>query len=313
MLGIIILNYNNDTDILRCINSLVQHTDMSQVKLLIVDNGSKEVISKKIECFLLSNFSECRCFNHNDRPQALSSVNYIRLQSNIGYARGNNVGLKMLFEDADVNDVLIVNSDILFEEDVVTPLVSKLYEVPNVGSISPMLYNLNGEIDYCCARKNYDHLDLTLTFSYLFSKKYRQRISERYILKQYPELITKELVEIELPSGSCMLFKKDVLRDIGGFDENTFLYYEESILFKRLCKQGKKNYLMPSVNCIHLGGATTTTTKTPYFLKRCNYESMIYYCKTYEHLNKFQLFYIMLTGNLVMFRLWLGYLYHKLF
>lgn len=313
MLGIIILNYNNEKDIVRCISSLVQHTEMSKVKLVVVDNGSLDTIYKKIEHYLKSTFKECKCFSAPGVEQTLIGINYIRLQSNIGYARGNNVGLKMLFEDSEISDVLIVNSDILFTEDIVTPLLTKLYATPNVGAISPILLKPNGEIDHCCARENYDNIDLTLTFSYLFSKKYRQRIAERYILKQHPNLIDKELVEIELPSGSCMLFRKNVLQDINGFDENTFLYYEESILFKKLSNIGKTNYLVPSISCVHLGGATTTTTKTPYFLKKCNYDSMMYYCKTYANLNHFELFYIWLTGTIVKFRLWLGYIYHKVF
>ena len=41
-------------------------------------------------------------------------------------------------------------------------------------------------------------------------------------------------MDIELPSGSCMMFNAEALRIIGGFDPNTFLYYEEDILYKKL-------------------------------------------------------------------------------
>ena len=61
---------------------------------------------------------------------------------------------------------------------------------------------------------------------------------------------------IELPSGSCMLVKKDVFAAIGNFDPATFLYYEENILYRKLLKLKLGNYIATGLRCVHPGAAT---------------------------------------------------------
>ena len=56
------------------------------------------------------------------------------------------------------------------------------------------------------------------------------------MLLQHPNLKDESLVEVDMPSGSCMLFEKSVFEEIEGFDPNTFLYYEEAILYHKLKK-----------------------------------------------------------------------------
>ena len=131
-------------------------------------------------------------------------------------------------------------------------------------------------------------------------------IENQKILKCSPDALQKESVDIEFPSGSCMMFRKEVLQKIDGFDPNTFLYYEENILYHKIQRVGQKCALIPSVSCIHTGGATTTSVKTAYFLKKCNLESLLYYLKVYECCSKWELLYVRLTGKLRLFRLWIG-------
>ena len=74
-----------------------------------------------------------------------------------------------------------------------------------------------------------------------------------------------------------------------------------------------KCVLLPMVSCIHTGGATTTSMKTAYFLKKCNYESVLYYLKTYEKCSRIELYYVIITAYLRLFRLWLGKKYKEIF
>ena len=150
------------------------------------------------------------------------------------------------------------------------------------------------------------------TFSYLFSNKYKSALKDRCILENNPSLLNKEIVDIDLPSGSCMMFKANTIRDIEGFDPNTFLYYEEDILYKKLKVKGYKNLLIPSLCCIHVGGATTNNTKTAYFLKRCNFKSLQHYLQHYENVSNLELFYFRITANLRLLRLWLGMVCKKI-
>lgn len=311
MTGILILNYNNTTDIKSCVESVKKYVNSSQYKLLVIDNGSRQTVYEDVKSYLYESCYDCQIL-YNGVITELAKNNYLRLPQNIGYARGNNAGLEYFYADSDITEILILNSDIILTSDIVTPLVKRLYEIPDVGSVSPILYHPDGKIDHCCARKNYSKSDLTFSFPIMRVNHYRKRSRHNLILLQDIEWRKKTIIEIEVPSGSCMLLKKDTLKRIEGFDNGTFLYYEESILYKKLSMIGCRNYLVPSISCIHTGGATTSSTKNAYFLKKCNFESLLYYCKKYEDMQFWQMVHIYITASLVLARLWLGWKYHSI-
>lgn len=311
MVGVIVLNYNNTKDIKLCVDSLIKWTDSDNFKLLIVDNGSESAVNEEVKSYVQELSPESSIFEYGTRCQ-LTKYNYLYLPQNVGYARGNNAGLEYFYADSDITEILILNSDIILTSDIVTPLVKRLYEIPDVGSVSPILYHPDGKIDHCCARKNYSKSDLTFSFPIMRVNHYRKRSRHNLILLQDIEWRKKTIIEIEVPSGSCMLLKKDTLKRIEGFDNGTFLYYEESILYKKLSMIGCRNYLVPSISCIHTGGATTSSTKNAYFLKKCNFESLLYYCKKYEDMQFWQMVHIYITASLVLARLWLGWKYHSI-
>ena len=305
MVGVVILNYNNSSDLENCIKSLISCENMRQVKLMIVDNGSREIERSKVRNYLSDNFQNYTSLSLTDGEGSLGYVNYLQLEDNLGYAQGNNAGLSFFLSDEDVDYIMFLNSDILFNQSIIPALINQVKRQGDCGAISPLLYKKNGEVDHCCARLNYDDVDLLLTFSYVMASSYKKRMNRKKILLQHPELLNSEVVNIELPSGSCMLFEKSVLKEIGGFDPNTFLYYEESILYEKLKNIGRQSYLLPMVSCVHVGGATTTKTKTSYFLKRCNFNSLLYYVNKYRTLPRIGKYYMIFTGKLRLFRLYL--------
>lgn len=311
--GVVILNYNNLIDIKKCIESILRHVPLDIIKLVIVDNGSKIEIREKVHIYCSQLFNSYCRLNSGDTCNILTDLTYICVPENVGYACGNNVGIDFLCQFETITHIMVLNSDIILTEDIISPLLWQMSILPNVGAISPLLYKPSKEIDYCCARNNYPKNLLIYTFSYLFEKKFSRLNKQLKILLQDPSLLSQSSIEIELPSGSCMMFDKNTIKEIKGFDPNTFLYYEESILYKKLKLIGKQNYLIPSISCIHVGGRTTTSQKTAYFLKKCNYDSLLYYLKTYEDCSTMNLLYVTVTAKLRLFRLWIGKKYNECF
>jgi len=78
-----------------------------------------------------------------------------------------------------------------------------------------------------------------------------------------------------------MYINKKIFQEIGSFDPNTFLYWEENILFKKVEKIHKRNYLCTDLRCIHLG-ASSTASSPSLFIIDCNLKSSRYYMKTYS-------------------------------
>ena len=101
----------------------------------------------------------------------------------------------------------------------------------------------------------------------------------QYLLPTSPA--DERFLRVELPSGSCMMCDKELFRKIGSFDPNTFLYYEENILWEKIRPLGLHNYLDKHISCIHLGAATTKTKSTSSFIARSLIDSTRYFIRRY--------------------------------
>lgn len=298
--AIIILNYNSYEDTINSIESIERY-NTAPIKYIVVDNGSK----RKNTVINLDEYFQKRFCKRYIRlneiktcPNTLPYLTFIVSPTNDGYASGNNKGLTLAYKDNEVDKILILNNDILFVEDIIPGLVMAMERLPDCAAISPILYKKNlVDIDYNCARKNVQIGELVkenfLHYWYrLLSKGKVKRNRNNYILPQlakpYPRILP-----IELPSGACMLIYKRTFQEIGSFDPNTFLYFEENILYKKVSEVGLKNYLCTEFKCVHLG-ASSTSSVSSLFLVNCDIDSSRYYAKNYSGCSffAFLLFYI---------------------
>lgn len=289
--AVIILNYNNFEDTINCIES-VEQFNTAPIKYIIVDNGStRKGTIEAINNYLSKKFKgQYNCLKEDDITNELNYVTFIVSHTNDGYARGNNKGLNIAYKDDTISNILILNNDVLFVEDIIPQLIFQLENLPNCAIVSPILYKkyLKG-IDYNCARNNVKVTSLIrdnfLHYFYrLYKKKDKNLNLKNYILKKTP-LPYPKIIPIELPSGSCMLLKKNLFNKIGSFDPNTFLYWEENILFKKIERLGLQNYLCSYLKCIHLGASSTSSSRS-LFIINCNLHSSRYYVNKYSGCSK---------------------------
>jgi len=291
--AIIILNYNCREDTIACIKSVETYNSAS-IKYIVVENGSTR---RDEVCLLDESLKEAfgdRYACRHYRDERCSSLPYVTLLvdgENSGYAKGNNKGLEWAASDASIDRVLILNSDILFVEDIIPELAKLQDEWSECAVISPVLYKANMlDLDFTCARRSVREWELIietfcLSFNYFgFSKKIRAR---NWLLKNDMSLLERERIEVELPSGSCMLIRKTLFEDIGMFDPGTFLYYEEDILYRKLTKLGLVNYVIPRLKCIHLG-ATSTSRVPSFFIQKVGADSRGYFLRNYCELSVVQ-------------------------
>lgn len=289
--GIVILNYNGAQDTVQCIQS-IEKFNSAPVKLLVIDNGSSN--GEDVDC--LDNF-----FTQTGRPylrltdneQPENPLPYFTLLAstqNSGYAQGNNKGLRLAFADPEIDQVLILNNDVLFTEDILPALLEIQDQLPNAGLITPLIVSRNGEIDHCCAREFPSNREVMLPFM-LFKRDLFHILSKsnqrEKILLQHPDWVQKRFFPVGMPSGACMLIDKALLQEAGGFEDGTFLYYEENILCKKLQDRRKCCYCIPSISALHLGGSSTSKTQN-LFLQKCNLESADYYLRHFAGMTFFQ-------------------------
>lgn len=296
--ALLILNYNNVEDTMECVRS-VRRWNTAPVAFVLVDNGSTRPDAvEKLDAFLAGEFGPgYRRVSDTDRPAAsaedagtfrLPDALLIASPTNDGYARGNNKALPWIEADASISRVMVLNNDILFTEDILPRLIAQADCRRDCAVICPALKKPDSdEFDHNCARRRVKVGQLIANnfFHYLYRLTGRtdeDAMRSRYILLDHKDEIARgEVIEIELPSGSCMLMDKALFCGMGGFDPHTFLYYEEDILHKRFEERGLRCYVDTSLSCIHLGAATTD--KSPgEFLIRCNREAQRYWVCHYS-------------------------------
>lgn len=285
--GIIILNYNNFLDTIKCVES-VEQFNTANIKYVIVDNGSTDANAvPKIKQFVGNRFQgKSLIINEGDTaPSSLPDVTFLISKVNNGYACGNNKGLKILEKDHDVDRILILNNDILFVEDIIPNLIKLQDSLNDCAIMSPLLLKKDGkEFDYNCARLDPScgkliRTNFLMPYYWIVKKRYDLIFRKQMLLMSYTYPYPN-FFAVELPSGACMLIKKDIFKQIEYFDPNTFLYYEENILFRKIQAIGMRNYISTNSRCIHLGAVSTSKSPTPVIAKM-QYNSCKYYIRTY--------------------------------
>lgn len=295
--ALIILNFNNYEDTINCIES-VEKYNTAPVKLIIVDNAStRGGASEALKDYLLKRYKDevsvysDNNINESDNNMHLSYCSLILSNLNDGYARGNNKGLRLVEKDISIEYVMILNNDVLFVQDIIPSLIERSESIQDSALLSPLLFKRNMEgYDYNCARNDTTLItELMNNFFHYFFIIFNCEnplMSRRYLLRKYKEL--PQSIKIELPSGSCMFIKKALFRQIEYFDPNTFLYYEENILYRKVKRINRQNYLFTDLKCIHLGAQSTSKISYSYDKMKKNMASPLYYMKNYYGLNSIQ-------------------------
>lgn len=180
------------------------------------------------------------------------SAHYLALPSNPGYGAGMNAGVKELRriagDEFSFDAFFVVNPDVTFIENSVTPLVETLLSEANVGSVGPTLLEEDGSV-YPSAREipsvstGIGHAVFGVFWpSNPWTKKYKSTAG------------SDQQRDAGWLSGAAVMIKAEVWDAIGGFDEGYFLNFEDIDLGFRIGKAGYRNVYCPQTKVVHTGG-----------------------------------------------------------
>lgn len=315
--AVVVLNYNNAAATRNCIESIKKY-NTAKVKFVVIDNASREDEYKALRDMMHDEFgSDCPIYDKDHTPSSeiLPEAVLIRSDENLGYARGNNLGLEYIYKDPEVTHLLIINNDILFVQDLIPEFLSAKAGLPESAIITPLLLRKDGKgIDYNCARRQIRFSEIIAKhFTFYLGRIFKKKSSvdsDRYLISNLSDTDTPQA--IQLPSGSCMFIEKHFFQSIESFDPNTFLYQEENILYEKIKHTGKINYLLPYLKCIHLGSETISEVPNQVKIMKVAMESEEYFVMTYLNPNIFQkcLYKFSKTFFLCTFRIQ-KFLFHK--
>ena len=221
---VVVLNYNGQDTIKMCLESVLQ-ANYSNLEAVVVDNDSTDG-SLELAKNLFSKFY------------------FIKNETNIGFAAGNNIGIRFALEKM-ADYVFLLNNDAKIGKDTLSELVQETERRKNVGIASSLIFK--GET------------------SEIWSSGGRIKWLS---MKALPasKLKSKEPFETEYVSGCAMLIKKEVFRVVGLLDENFFLYYEDADFCLRARKKGFGSLVVPHSRAYHFEKSELNKTGKIYWL-----------------------------------------------
>lgn len=230
-LSIIIVNYNVRYFLEQCLYSVRKAVAGLEAETIVVDNHSTD----SSLAYLQPRFPE---------------VKFIANTENTGFARACNLGA----EKATGAYILFLNPDTLVAEDSFT-LSLRFFEVhPDCGALGVQMIDGSGRF----LRESKRSFPSPLTSLYklfgLTSLFPHSRVFARYHLGH---LEREKNHPVDVLAGAYLMVKADVLRKIGGFDEDYFMYGEDIDLSYRIQKAGFRNYYLADTTIIHFKGEST--------------------------------------------------------
>lgn len=218
---IIILNWNRLGDTLECIKS-VSLLNYKNYKIILVDNGSTEGSIDVVR-------------------DIYDDIVLIKNSENLGYAEGNNVGIRYaLSNDADY--IWLLNNDTIVDQDSLGTML-------DVGEILPECGILGSKIYY------FDQPEIIWFAGATIN--WRKAVSNHIGQNQKDQAEYNSIREVERVTGCSMLVKREVCEQIGLMDENLFLYAEELDWCVRAKKAGFKILYIPDSNVYHKISSST--------------------------------------------------------
>jgi GT2 family glycosyltransferase len=230
-LSIIIINYNVKYFLEHCLYSVQKALKPVTGEIIVIDNnstdGSIAYLQPKFPC-----------------------VNFVCSETNIGFAKGCNKGLEIASGDY----VLFLNPDTIVAEDSFTECIEFFQAHPDCGALGVKM--IDGSGNFLKESKRSFPSPLTSLYKLFGLGRVfkRSKVFNRYHLGH---LDKDQNHEVDVLAGAFLMVRKDVLNEVGSFDERFFMYGEDVDLSYRIQQAGYKNYYFSGTTIIHFKGEST--------------------------------------------------------
>jgi GT2 family glycosyltransferase len=236
ILSIIIISWNTRQDLLDCLASIMNNPPTYPFEVLVFDNASADGSAEAVA---------------REYPQLRLEVS----PQNLGFGRANNRAAS----SAKGRYWLLLNPDTIVHSGAVDTLVRYLDSQPRVAAVGPRLVYPDGSLQPSIER-----------LPTLYNEWWRLfHLDLLYPVSQYPQLAlsSRQPQRVEVLSGACMLLRADVVRPMGLFDEDYFVYSEEVDLCDRLGQTGWELHRVPEAIVTHKGGQSTRQVADAMFIE----------------------------------------------
>ena len=252
--SVVVLSWNTRELLAACLEHLfASHPRPAEV--IVVDNASEDGSADMVE---------------REFPAAV----LVRNAENEGFARGCNIGI----ERATKRHVFLLNSDTEVAPDAIGLLGAWLDGHPDYGACAPKLVHRDGSVQRTCMR--FPNFWTPLFFMTPLERWLPEsRELRRYFLRDWDHLSSRD---VDQPPAAALMVRREVLEELGAFDEQLWLFFNDVDLSKRMAEAGLRTRYVAEARVVHHVGASTS--KFADFAGEYHRNRLVYYRKHFGRL-----------------------------
>ncbi|WP_039657096.1 glycosyltransferase family 2 protein [Clostridium tyrobutyricum] len=237
---IILVNYNGHKDTIECINSF-KKINYKNYKIIIIDNESSDdslnVLKKKTNGCII-----------------------IESKKNLGFAGGNNLGIKYAL-DHSADYIMLLNNDTLVKTDFLANMLNSFSKDKKVGLVG-------------CKIMYYPEKNIIwYGGGYIDWFKF---IGAHYGMKQIDNGQCDDEKEIDFMTGCCMLIKAKIFEKVGFLPEDYFMYFEDVDFCVKIKNFGYKIWYNPKAVIYHKVGLSSGGEESPFSIEWCTRNRLLF-------------------------------------
>jgi len=240
-ISVIIVSWNAKNYLHECLESLFATACAFPLEVFVVDNASSDGSPE----FVAENY-----------PQ----VNLIRNESNLGFSKANNIGIR----SSTGTYICLVNSDVKFLEGCIGKLAEFMQAQPKAGIAGPRMLNSAGVVGRSCRgfptlwNMLCNAIGLDLLFPHV-------RLFGGYVLRFWPQDSNRS---VDILGGWFWIVRRSALSDVGLLDESFFFYAEDMDWCKRFKMKNWSVEFLADAASIHYGGGSSARAPLKYYIQQ---------------------------------------------
>lgn len=228
-LSVVVVSWNVRDLLCECLESVQASSRADRTEVIVVDSASSDGTPEAVQ-------------------ERFPAVRLVKLDVNVGFSKGNNIGL----EAAAGRYILLLNPDTRLVGKALECMVAYMDAHPTVGLIGPKLLNPDGTVQ--SSRRRFPTL-----WTGIFESTWLQCAAPQRVLSHFYMLDCSDdaICPVDWVYGAAMLVRREVVDQVGGFDEGFFMYSEELDWQKRIREAGWLIHYVPDAQIIHYGGKSS--------------------------------------------------------
>lgn len=240
---------NSESEVLSIdVSIILVNYKTPELSLGAIEAVHRSLSEYRYEIILVDNYS---CDGLIERATVeYPHISLILNNENMGFAKANNQGMQI----ASGRYILLLNSDTVIQPDTLETMISFMDAHSNVGASGCKVVLPNGELDKAC-RRGFPTPSASFYYAFGFSKLFPN--VPRFNQYQLGYLDPDESYPVDCLVGAFMMVRREVINQVGGLDEEFFMYGEDIDWCYRIKQAGWEIYYYPKTSITHYKGASS--------------------------------------------------------